>query len=388
MAYRLPRMTTPLPPRLHLSPPDVGETEKRLLLEAFASNWIAPVGPNLDAFERAFERHFGPGVHCVATASGTAALHLGLKLLGVEPGDRVVVPTFTFAASAFAATYCGAEPVFVDSDPVSWTLDPALVERAIVDAQAAGQRVRAIVAVDIYGRCADYAALRAIARKHGVALLQDAAEAVGSTWGDEPAGRQGDLGVLSFNGNKILTTGGGGMLVCPDAALAKRARYLAAQARADVCHYEHAEVGYNYRLCNLNAAIGHAQLQRLRQLLAARAETAAHYRDALGPLPGLSFAPPPPHGRGNHWLTTVLVAADSPPGGPLAVLEALAAENIETRPLWKPMHLQPVFAGAATFGGGVCEHLYATGLCLPSGSGLVPQDRHRVCRAIHRVWAQ
>jgi dTDP-4-amino-4,6-dideoxygalactose transaminase len=367
--------------RIYLSPPDVGDLERKLLLEAFDSNWVAPVGPDLDAFEAQMAEVVGVR-HAVALSSGTAALHLALMAAGVGRGDTVLVPSFTFAASANAVMYLGARPVFLDSTPESWNVDPALVAEELRRRAAKGRLPRAVIAVDMYGQCADYEPLTAACDRYGVALIEDAAEALGATYRDRPAGSFGLAGVLSFNGNKIITTGGGGMLVTDDDLVAARTRHLAAQAREPLPHYEHRSVGYNYRLSNLLAAVGRGQLQRLDSMVAARRETSRHYRAALGDLPGLSFLPIAGYGRPNWWLTCLLVDEQRFGASRDRLLDALAREDIEARPTWKPMHLQPVFADCVMRGGAVCTDLFRRGMCLPSGSALTRHDRDRVVDVI------
>ena len=367
--------------RIYLSPPDVGDLERKLLLEAFDSNWVAPVGPDLDAFEEQTAEIVGVR-HAVALSSGTAALHLALMAAGVGRGDTVLVPSFTFAASANAVMYLGARPVFLDSTPESWNVDPALVAEELRRRAAKGRLPRAVIAVDMYGQCADYEPLTAACDRYGVALIEDAAEALGATYRGRPAGSFGLAGVLSFNGNKIITTGGGGMLVTDDDRTAARTRHLAAQAREPLPHYEHRTVGYNYRLSNLLAAVGRGQLQRLDAMIAARQETSRYYRAALGDLPGLSFLPIAGYGRPNWWLTCLLVDEQLFGASRDRLLDALARHDIEARPTWKPMHLQPLFADCVMRGGAVCAGLFRSGMCLPSGSALTDHDRDRVVDVI------
>jgi dTDP-4-amino-4,6-dideoxygalactose transaminase len=371
--------------RIYLSPPDVSGIERKLLLEAFDSNWVAPVGPDLDAFEAQVADLLGVR-HAVALSSGTAALHLALVAAGVRRGDTVLVPSFTFAASANAVMYLGAQPIFLDSTPESWNVDPGLVADELRDlAEGAGRLPRAVVTVDMYGQCADYEPLLDACDRYGVALIEDAAEALGASYRGRPAGSFGLAGVLSFNGNKIVTTGGGGMLVTDDDRVATQTRHLAAQAREPVPHYEHRSVGYNYRLSNLLAAVGRGQLQRLDDLVAARGETARYYRAALGDLPGLTFMPIAEYGAPNWWLTCLLVDAEEFGADRDRILEHLATLNIEARPTWKPMHLQPVFRDCVMRGGEVSADLFRRGLCLPSGSALTGDDRQRVVDAVRAV---
>ncbi len=372
------------PARIHLSPPHMADLERKLLLEAFESNWVAPVGPDLDAFEGQVAELLGVR-HAVALSSGTAALHLALLAAGVRRGDTVLVPSFTFAATANAVMYLGARPVFVDSTPDTWNLDPDLVAEELDRRARRADLPRAVIAVDMYGQCADYDRLLDACARHGVALVEDAAEALGASYRGRPAGSFGVAGVLSFNGNKIITTGGGGMLVTDDDRAAEQTRYLATQARDPVPHYEHRAVGYNYRLSNLLAAVGRAQVQRLGELIEARRATARFYRAALADLPGVSFMPVADYGSPNWWLTCIMVDPERFGADRDAIGAHLAAQGIETRPSWKPMHLQPVFQGYPMLGGAVCTDLFRRGLCLPSGSGLTDHDRRRVADGVREV---
>jgi dTDP-4-amino-4,6-dideoxygalactose transaminase len=370
--------------RIYLSPPDVSDVERKLLLDAFDSNWVAPVGPDLDAFEAQVAELVGVR-HAVALSSGTAALHLALMAAGVRRGDTVLVPSFTFAASANAVMYLGARPVFLDSTADTWNVDPRLVAEELRLRAARGQLPRAVIAVDMYGQCADYEPLLVACDRYGVALIEDAAEALGASYQGRAAGSFGLAGVLSFNGNKIITTGGGGMLVTDDGRIATRARYLATQAREPVAHYEHRAVGHNYRLSNLLAAVGRGQVQRLDELIAARRRTARFYRTALGDLPGLTFMPVADYGVPNWWLTCLLVDAGTFGADRDRIIEHLGRQNIEARPAWKPMHLQPVFRDCVMRGGAVSADLFRRGLCLPSGSALTDHDRERVVAAVRAV---
>jgi dTDP-4-amino-4,6-dideoxygalactose transaminase len=367
-----------------LSSPDVGPLERAALLRAFDSGWVAPVGPELDAFEADLAAFTGWS-GTVAMSSGTAALHLALLVHGVEPGDEVLVSSFTFAATANAVTYTGATPKFLDSETVSWNLDPQLLADELAAADAAGRLPKAVVAVDLYGQCADYDAIVALCAQYGVALVEDAAEALGSLHRGRAAGTLGDIGILSFNGNKIITTSGGGALLSPDPAVADRVRYLATQARQPAVHYEHTDVGFNYRLSNLLAAMGRAQLARLPDMSARRSAINEHYRRELADVPGLGFMPiapwsaPDVGGRWNGWLTCVTFAD---PAHRDRVQAALGAVDIESRPLWKPMHLQPVFASAPRRVNGTSEWLFDHGLCLPSGSALSDAQVDRVVSVV------
>lgn len=367
--------------KILLSPPVVGPVEREMLLTALESGWIAPAGPDLTAFEDEVA-HRSQVAHGVALSSGTAALHLCLHLSGVGPGDEVLVPSFTFAASVNPVVYLGATPVFVDSSADTWTIDPALVAEEIVRAGRRGRPPKALVAVDVYGQCADYDPLREICFEFGVALIEDAAEALGSRYRANSAGSLGTVSALSFNGNKIITCGGGGMLLTDDATQAGKARHLATQARDPAPHYEHSVVGYNYRLSNLLAAVGRAQLRTLDERVAARRRTNALYREALSEASGLSFMPEAPYGTSNHWLTCLLIDPAEFAGSADEVRRALAAAGIEARPTWKPIHCQIAYQGSRVLGGSVSETLFAQGLCLPSGFGLTPADVERVTDTI------
>ena len=364
-------------PRVYLSPPHLTGRESELVAEAIASNWIAPLGPHVDAFEA--ELAAATGVeHAVALSSGTAALHLALVVLGVGAGDEVACSSLTFAASANAITYSGATPFFVDADAATWTVDPQLLDDAIASRRGAGATVRAVVAVDLYGQCCDYDALAAVCDRHEVVLVQDAAESLGAAYRGASAGGQGALAALSFNGNKIITTSGGGALVSHSRDWVEHARKLSTQAREPVAHYEHLEVGFNYRMSNLLAALGRAQLETLPERVATRRRIRDRYVELLGDVPGVSFMPEAPYGTTNAWLTCVLVDPDAFGADREAVRLALESEDIEARPLWKPMHLQPIFASNHSFGGDVSARLFERGLCLPSGSSLTDDDQDRV----------
>jgi dTDP-4-amino-4,6-dideoxygalactose transaminase len=372
------------PLRILLSPPDVGEDERALLLDAFDSNWIAPLGPHVEAFEREFAAKIG-SAHAVALSSGTASLHLSLLLAGVGAGDRVLCSTMTFVASANAIRYVGAEPVFVDCDPESWNISPALVAAELEAAARAGERYAALVAVDLYGRCCDYARLRRICDEHDVVLIEDAAEALGATYRGRSAGTFGRFGVFSFNGNKILTTSGGGMLVTEDGEAAAQARFLATQARDPAPHYEHSVAGHNYRLSNLLAAVGRGQLLHLEEKVARRRAIKAKYRASLGDLPGVEFAPDGQDGEPNAWLTCLTIDPELAGVDREEVRRHLVSHGIEARPVWKPMHLQQLFAGCDSIGGEVAADLFDHGLCLPSGSSLTDAQQDEVCEAVRDV---
>ncbi|MBC2594659.1 aminotransferase class I/II-fold pyridoxal phosphate-dependent enzyme [Ruficoccus amylovorans] len=371
--------------RIYLSPPDMSEADLAALTDAFRSNWIAPVGPALAAFEAEMCRQLGVA-HAVALASGTAALHLALKETGVKPGDRVFCSTMSFAASANAVVYCGAEPVFIDSERAGWNMDPALLEKALREAAASGQLPAAVEVVQAYGQCADMDAICALCDRYEVPLIEDAAEALGASYRGRAAGSFGRAGVLSFNGNKIITCSGGGMLVTDDAALAARVRYLSTQAREPGREYIHREVGYNYRLSNLLAALGLSQLNGLPQRVARRREVFNHYVKRLGALPGVTFMPEAEGGTCTRWLSSLLIDPQEAGLTSHELMDALEAENIEARPLWRPLHTQPCFAHCRSYGGEVAEELASRGLSLPSQ--LTDEQQERVCRCVERAFAQ
>jgi len=370
--------------RIYLSPPHLTGDELPLLREAVESNWIAPLGPHVDAFEEALAAAVG-SPHAAALSSGTAALHLALRLSGVGPGDEVLVSTLTFAASVYPILYLGATPVFVDAERESWNLDPELVARAVEERVRRGRAPKAIIAVHLYGQTASLAPLLRTAEHHGIPLIEDAAEALGGSYGERAAGSIGRFGIFSFNGNKMITTSGGGMLVSADGEAVARARKLASQAREPAAHYEHAELGYNYRLSNLLAAVGRAQLRQLDARVAARRRIAERYMTSLEDLPGVGWMPEAPWGRHARWLSVMTIDTEEVGVTPEEIRLALEAENIEARPVWKPMHLQPAFRGAPTFGGGVAEALFRGGLCLPSGSSLSEAEQERVVGVIRQV---
>jgi pyridoxal phosphate-dependent aminotransferase EpsN len=359
----------------------VGESEREAILRAFDSNWIAPLGPEVDAFEQEFSAYLGID-NAVALSSGTAGLHLALVMLGVGPGDEVIVPTLTFAASAFATRYVGAAPVFLDSDDTSWNLDPALLEAELDERAADGRLPAVVIAIDLYGQTADYESIAAACSRHGVPLIEDAAEALGATHRGRAAGTLGDIGIFSFNGNKIITTSGGGMLVARDRAIADRARNLAAQARDPALHYEHSQLGFNYRLSNLLAALGRAQLAGLDAKVARRREIKQSYRDAFAGEPAIGFMPDAAFGEPTNWLTVITLDPAQYTVTPADLCAHLETLDIEARPAWKPMHVQPVFRHCAVRGGKVAERIFATGVCLPSGSSMSDSDVARVADGV------
>ncbi|WP_345229271.1 DegT/DnrJ/EryC1/StrS family aminotransferase [Hymenobacter ginsengisoli] len=371
----------------------MGRHELNYLHKAIEDNWVAPVGPNLDGFEADICAAVGVP-YCVALTSGTAALHLGLLLLGVGPGDEVLCPSFTFVASANAITYCGATPVFVDSEAETWNLCPQRLREAIEDRLRLGKKPKALLLVHLYGMPARLTEILALAQEFDLPVLEDAAEALGSQWQHQPLGGFGRVGVFSFNGNKILTTSGGGALVTYDRALAERARFLATQAKDPAPYYQHSQVGYNYRLSNLLAGIGRGQMELLPDRVKRRREIFNWYKEHLAGLPGLAVAPATelPGSLSNRWLTTVLLnpaelqdGASQTTATPETVRQHLETRRIESRPLWKPLHLQPLFSSAPMYGGAVCEDLFARGLCLPSGTAMGDEELHRVAKALREA---
>ncbi len=454
--------------RLFLSPPHIGSAELEFVREAFASNYIAPLGPMVDAFEREFADYVGIP-HCLALASGTAAMHLALRELGVGPGDEVLAASLTFIGSVTPVTFLGASVAFIDADEASWNMDPELLAAELAECARRGKLPKAVIPTDLYGQCCDLERIIAVCERYNIPVVADAAEAMGATYqenehptsntqhptsssrlstlnsgaselrgatphpgplpdrGGEGEGGQRTEGgvqaniehrtsniehrtpnsqlstpttlnsarvchagygakaaVFSFNGNKIITTSGGGMLASHDERLIAHARKLSQQAREPAPHYEHAEIGYNYRLSNILAAIGRGQLRVLDERVAAKRRIFDQYRQLLGDLPGITFMPESPHGRCNRWLTVILIDPAEFGATPEQVRLALEAENIEARPIWKPMHLQPVFQGCRIRGGAVSEHLFRTGLCLPSGTAMVDSDLERVAGIIRK----
>lgn len=355
--------------------------EQPYVNEAFATNWVAPVGPHVDAFEREFAAAVGAS-HAAAVSSGTAALHLALILAGVGMGDEVVVSSLTFSASANPIVYQGAQPVFIDCERNSWNMDPALLGEFLANRARQNRLPKAVVVVHLYGQSADLDPIIALCNEYGVLLIEDAAEALGATYKGRAPGVFGQTGIYSFNGNKIITTSGGGMLVSEDGALIAHARKLATQARDPAPHYQHSEIGYNYRLSNILAGIGRGQLQVLEERVQARRNNFDFYFERLGRLPGIEFQPEAPWGRHNRWLTCITVNADEFGVDREAIRLALDAENIESRPIWKPLHLQPIFAACESVGGNVSEAIFADGLCLPSGSSLSDAELDRVASVV------
>jgi len=370
--------------RLYLSPPHMSGQELVNLREAYDSNWIAPLGPHVDAFEEEAAKVTGVA-HAAALSSGTAAIHLALIQLGVGSGDRVICSDLTFAASAFAIRHVGADPIFIDAERSSWNLDPGLLAQELEDASRKGRLPKAAIVVDLYGQSAAWDPILAVCEEYGVAVIEDAAEALGASYGGKPLGGFGHCGVLSFNGNKIITTSGGGMLLSDDRGLIEKTRKLATQAREPAPHYEHAEIGYNYRMSNLLAAVGRGQLRVLEERVEARRRVFSWYEELLGDLPGLEFLPEADYGRANRWLTCLTVDPENFGVTREDIRLALEVEDIEARPVWKPMHMQPVFSECRIVGGAVGEGLFEYGLCLPSGSAMSREQVERVSNVIRRL---
>ncbi len=370
-------------PRIYLSPPHMSGLEMQFVQEAFESGWVAPLGPQVDAFEQEFAEKVGAR-YALALSSGTAALHLALIHLGVGPGDEVLVSTLTFAASANPVVYQGGRPVFIDSETTSWNMDPNLLEDVLKDKARRGKLPKAVIVVHLYGQSADLDPIVEICDRYGVPLIEDAAEALGATYKGRSPGTFGQAGIFSFNGNKIITTSGGGMLVSDDAALIAHARKLAMQAREPVPYYEHQEIGYNYRLSNILAAIGRGQLRVLEERVRARRQIFQRYVEGLSDLPGIAFQPEAPWGSHTRWLTVITVEPEAFGATAEEIRLALEAKNIEARPVWKPLHLQPVFRECECMGGKVAESLFKRGLCLPSGSSLTPADQQQIIEIIKR----
>ncbi|MGY6743337.1 MAG: DegT/DnrJ/EryC1/StrS family aminotransferase [Cecembia sp.] len=372
-----------LSPKIWLSSPHMGPSEIKYVQEAFATNWIAPLGPHVDGFEKDLEDFTG-AKHAAALSSGTAAIHLALVILGVKPGDLVLCQSMTFSASANPISYLGAIPVFIDSEKDTWNMCPQALEEAIVACKSGkvsgkAQKPAAIIPVHLYGMPAKMDAIMELAKKYEVPVIEDAAEALGSTWHGQACGTFGDMGVLSFNGNKIITTSGGGALLSDKEWMIKKARFLATQARDEAPHYQHSHIGYNYRMSNVLAGIGRGQMEVLKERVTLRRRNYEFYKNALGDISGISFLEEPNGYFSNRWLTCILVNPGKTKGINRETIRLhLAEDNIESRPLWKPMHLQPVFMNAPYFGKKLAESLFDNGLCLPSGSNLTEENLERV----------
>tara|TARA_R100001369_G_scaffold92691_1_gene139153 strand:+ start:10244 stop:11380 length:1137 start_codon:yes stop_codon:yes gene_type:complete len=368
--------------KIWLSSPHMGENERHYVKEAFDTNWVAPLGPNVDGFESSIENYLNNGVHVAALSSGTAAIHLGLVLLGVSEGDEVLCQSFTFSASANPICYLGARPIFVDSEKDTWNISPVLLKKAIEDRIEKGNKPKAIIAVHLYGMPYKVNEVKAIGEHYGIPVLEDSAEALGSIYSGAKCGTFGDVGVLSFNGNKIITTSGGGALVTRNKKHKERAVFLATQARDNAPHYQHSAVGYNYRMSNVLAGIGRGQMEVLDDRVAARRANFEYYKQQLGDISGITFLEEMPGMYSNRWLTCILTPS-------IQIREKIRLQlmevDIESRPLWKPMHLQPVFRDCNNYVDGTSEELFERGLCLPSGSNLQIGDLDRVIEVIFKI---
>ncbi len=374
--------TVSTPAKIWLSSPHMGGTEQNYVNEAFDTNWIAPLGPNVNAFEQSIKQKLGNNVHVAALSAGTAAIHLSLELLGVGHGDEVICQSFTFSASANPITYLGASPVFVDSELDTWNISPVLLRKAIEDGIAKGKKPKAIIAVHLYGMPYKISEIGTIAKEFEIPIIEDSAEALGSSYKETPCGTFGDIGILSFNGNKIITTSGGGALVSKNKEFVERAVFLATQARDDAPHYQHSNIGYNYRMSNVLAGIGRGQMEVLNDRVNARRANHQYYKDKIGQFEEIEFLIEPDGYFSNRWLSCILTPS-------FEIREklrlALLDENIESRPLWKPLHLQPIFRTSKHFVDGTSESLFERGLCLPSGSNLTKDDLDRVVTTIKNV---
>lgn len=372
------------PTKIYLSAPHMGGAERKYVNLAFDTNWIAPLGPNVDGFESDLAQYNGID-HVAALSSGTAAIHLALIILGLVPGDYVICQSFTFSGSANPIAYQGAIPVFIDSEPDTWNMDPNALEDALRQLQATGQinKVKAILPVHLYGMPAKMQEIMAVANKYGIPVVEDAAEALGSTLHGQKCGSFGQMGIFSFNGNKIITTSGGGALASPSADWIQKARFLATQARDPAPHYQHSQIGYNYRMSNICAGIGRGQMEVLDLRVSQRRAVFDFYNELFANIQGISLLPEPKGHYSNRWLSTILVDPSRTGGiGREDIRLHLEKHHIESRPLWKPMHMQPVFASAPYVGGNVCETLFNTGLCLPSTSNLGLDDLRRIVKIV------
>lgn len=367
--------------KIYLSPPHLSGNEIKYIQEAIDTNWIAPLGPNVDAFEKEIAQYTGVN-EAVAVSSGTAAIHLALSLLDVQKGDTIFCSSLTFVASANPILYQGAEPVFIDSEPETWNMSPEALERAFAEAARERKLPKAVIVVNLYGQSAKMDEILAICNSYDVPIIEDAAESLGSSYKGKPSGTFGKYGVFSFNGNKIITTSGGGMLISDDTELLKRARFLATQSRDPAPHYQHSQIGYNYRLSNILAGIGRGQLEVIEKRVIARRLIFSQYYQELSNLPGVQFMPELENTFSNRWLTALTVDEQKTGVSTKVLLEALADENIEARPVWKPLHLQPLFKHVKYYshksGQSVSDQLFLSGICLPSGSNLTEEEQTRV----------
>ena len=369
--------------RLFLSPPHVFGREREYVKDAFDTNWIAPLGPHVDAFEKEIANIAGRK-HAAALSSGTAALHLAIRMLGIGSGDEVLVSDLTFSATVNPIIYEGANPVFIDATRESWNIDPNLIAEELNRCGKRGRLPKAVIAVDLYGQTVDYDPIISACERWGVLLIEDAAEALGASYKEKPAGSFGVMAAFSFNGNKIITSSGGGMLLADDERWTRQARFLATQARDPAPHYEHSQIGFNYRMSNVAAAIGRGQLESLDWRVKTRLRNFEWYQELIGDLPGIYFMPDADYGKSNRWLTCLLIEPLEFGGTREDIRLALESENIESRPVWKPMHLQPIFSKYRVVGGSVGEELFERGLCLPSGSNLTREDVERVASIIRK----
>lgn len=368
--------------RIYLSSPHMGGTEQDYVKDAFDTNWIAPLGPHVDGFENDIKQYLGGDVEVAVLSSGTASIHLALQLLGVSKGDEVLCQSFTFSASANPIIYQGATPVFIDSESETWNMSPELLEIAILDRIEHYKKPKAIIAVHLYGMPYKAQEINTIAKKYDIPVIEDSAEALGSTYFGKPCGTLSDLGILSFNGNKIITTSGGGALITHTEALKQQAVFLSTQARDQAPHYEHSSIGYNYRMSNVLAGIGRGQMEVLDARVAARQQHYAYYKQQLSVYPSISFLEAPEGLVSNRWLTCILTNSYEQRE---AIRLALLEDDIESRPLWKPMHTQPVFKDCLHFADGTSESLFERGLCLPSGSNLTQADLDRILHIIRKI---
>jgi dTDP-4-amino-4,6-dideoxygalactose transaminase len=370
--------------RIFLSPPHMSGKELFYVKEAFKSNYIAPLGPQVDAFEKEMCNYTGAS-HAVALSSGTAALHLALIVSGIKKGDEVICSSFTFAGSAFPVVHTGATPVFVDSNQKTWNMDPMLLEKAIVDRSKKGKKPKAVIVVHLYGQSADMDSIVEICNRYDVLLIEDAAESLGAFYKKKHTGTIAPLGVFSFNGNKIITTSGGGMLIGHNQKQIEKARFYSTQARDPAPHYEHTEIGYNYRMSNILAAIGRGQLESIEDRVKRRREIFSIYQEELSGIPGISFMPEIKCGRSNRWLTCITIDPQKSGTDRETIRLALEAKNTESRPLWKPMHMQPVFRNCPAYVNGLSEGLFKNGLCLPSGTTLTKDDLKLISGVIKKA---
>lgn len=372
--------------KIWLSSPHMGGTEQKYVNEAFETNWIAPLGPNVNAFEKTLESYLKQDSLVASLSSGTAAIHLAFILSGVERGDEVLCQSFTFSASANPIIYLGATPIFIDSEPDTWNMCPIHLEEAIKDRIKKGKKPKAIMAVHLYGMPFNVSQLKAIAQQYEIPLIEDSAEALGSSYKDQKCGTFGDISILSFNGNKIITTSGGGALVTKNKALKEKAIFLASQARDDAPHYQHSHIGYNYRMSNVCAGIGRGQMEVLEHFITLRREMNSFYQTLFNGVAGVTvFKEPSSDYYSNHWLSCVTFDPLQTELRPDKIRIYLDSLNIETRPLWKPMHLQPIFKNAPFYGMNVSEVLFNTGLCMPSGSNLTDEDKNRIKDSLNNL---